>query len=125
MADKRAIGIDSVVFDHKLFYLELDEPNDIECEVETTATGTQVVWQREILTPYITLSSKQNGWLGHDTKTAIMSLYRQLDTTFTLYFDDGSTEDVRFAHEKQITFTPLNEGCDTYTAQINLAKVIL
>ncbi len=125
MAEKRAVSIGGVTFDFKLHYLELDEPNDIQSEASISESGVHIVWQNKIQTPYITLSSKDYGWVYQSTKDAILALYEALDTTYTLSFDDGSSETVRFAHERGINFTPHFEGCDTYTAQINLAKVIV
>ncbi len=124
MANKRAVSLGGVVFDYKLYVLQLDAPEDILSEVAITEAGVHAVWQNKVLTPYITLSSKQHGWLSQSVKDSIIALYEQLDTTFTLEYDDGSTDEVRFAHENGISFTPLNEGCNVFLGQINLAKVV-
>jgi len=125
MANKRAVSLGGITFDYKMYYKELDEPNNIQSEIELSESGVHLIWQSEILTPYITLESKTHGWLTQSTKDALFALYGQFESIYTLVFDDGSTEDVRFAHERGISFTPVVEGCDTFTAQINLAKVIL
>lgn len=125
MAQKKAIQLDSIVFDHSLFIEEEDAPNNIQSEVNLTESGVHVVWQSEIKTPYITLISKNHGWLKQSTKDAIMALYNQYESTFVVTYDDLSTDTVRFAHERGLSFTPIFEGSEHYTTQINLAKVIV
>jgi hypothetical protein len=124
MAQRRAVSIGSTVFDYKLYIIENDEPNNINTEVSTTEAQMHVIWQAEMLTPYITLTSKEHGWIKQATKDALISQYSLLETTFILSYDDGTTDNVRFAQEKGISFVPLSEGCDIYTTQINLAKVL-
>ena len=125
MAQKRAVSIGGVVFGHKMYMLELDEPSNIVSEVAISEAGTHIVWQSEILTPYITLESREQGWIEQAEKDLIMELYSQFEATFVLVFDDESEENVRFAHEKGIPFTPISEGSSIYTAQISLAVVLL
>lgn len=125
MAQKRAVSLGNTTFNRKLYVSELDEPNNIQSEVNITEAGIHVVWQNEILTPYITLVSREHGWLDQATKDSILADYGVLGTSFVLTYDDGSTDDVRFAHEKGISFTAVIEGCEPYTTQINLAKVIV
>ncbi len=125
MAQKRAVSIDAVTFDYKLYVSELNAPDNILSEVNISESGMHIVWQSEIQTPYITLVSKEHGWIYQDTKDALLAQYAQLGTTFLLTYDDASTDTVRFAHEKGIVFIPLYEGACIYTAEINLAVIIL
>ena len=124
MAQKRAISIGGTTFKYKLYVAELDAPNNIQSEVNISESGVHIIWQSEIQTPYITLLSKEHGWIEQDIKDAILAMYAQYESIFTVTYDDATTDEVRFAHERGISFTPHTEGCDIYTAQINLAVVI-
>ena len=125
--NKRAVSLGGIVFDYRLHYKEINSPEDIDAEVATSESGIHLVWEREIQTPYITLESLSNGWIRQNTKDALMAIRSQIGATFTLVFDDSSTETVRFAHERNngIIFTPHHDGCTDYNVQIFLAKVIL
>ena len=122
---KRAISIGSVIFDYTLHIAELNAPVNIKTEVNVSESGMHIVWQSDILTPYITLESQNHGWLSQDNKDEILSQYALLETTFVLTYSDETTDTVRFAHEKGIVFKPLFEGSNIYTAEINLALVII
>jgi len=124
MANKRAVSIGAVTFEHKLHVIELNKPNDVNAEVAITEAQMHVIWQAEMLTPYITLTSMQYGWLTQANKDTLRDQYSMLDTTFTLSYDDGTSDQVRFAQELGMSFTPLSEGCNIYTGEINLAKVL-
>lgn len=125
MAQKRAVSIGATSFTYKLYVSELDAPNNIQSEVSLSESGVHIIWQSEVLTPYITLVSKEHGWLTQTDKDAILVMYNLFESTFTLTYDDASTDAVRFAHERGIVFTPIIEGSDKYTVQINLAKVMI
>lgn len=124
MADARAKSLGLVTFDHTLHMQENLSPNSVMSEVMMSAGGAHIVYQAEIKTPYITLVSRKHGWLKEDTKNALIELYNQLNTTFTLTYSDDSTDLVRFAHEKGISFDPVSESSEYFFATINLAKVI-
>ena len=125
MANKRAVSLGGVVFDYKLFYLEIDEPNHIQTESELSESGVHLVWEAEIFSPYMTLSSKDNGWITQPIKEALILLYSQLQGIHTLVFDDSSSIRVRFAREKgSISFSPLSEGSEIYLTEIPLAVVV-
>ena len=120
---KRAKQLVAVVFDmNSLFIREEMSPGDIMCETVMSADGTHIVYVAKINTPYITLDSKQYGWVTEQQVDDIKAMWAQMGATFTLTYDDGSTDEVRMAHEKQLAFTPLYEGADKYTAVIPLSK---
>ena len=120
---KRAKQIGSVVFGMNTLFIQEEMSDDsIASEVYMSAAGTHIVYESEILTPYITLDSKQYGWITETQMAELVSMRRQIGTSFTLTYDDNSTELVRFAKEKKMTFTPLFEGSKKYTAVIPLAK---
>ena len=125
MAQKRVISIGSTTLNRSLYVEELDKPNNIQSEVNMSESGIHLVWQMEIQTPYITLVSKQSGWLDQETKDALMAQYALLETSFVLTYSDLSTDNVRFAHERGISFDAVIEGSEPYSVKINLAKVIV
>ena len=121
----RAKQLDTVVFGlNTLFIQEEMDDDSVLSEMNMSVAGTHIVYEAEIFTPYITLDSKQYGFLTEDQMVTLIGLRKQLDTTFTLTYDDDSTETVRFAKEKRMTFTPLFEGSCEYVAIIPLAKVL-
>lgn len=124
MAQKKVKKIGTIVLEYNLHIQELDAPDNILTEMNMSEGGTHIIWTKAILTPYITLYSGEHGWISQTNKDAIMALYNVLESTITITYTDNTTESVRFAHEKGISFNPTYEGSDDYTATINLAKVI-
>ena len=123
---KRAKQLDTVIFsENTLFILEEFEDGSVQAEATLSAGGIHIVYESEVLTPYITLDSKTYGWVDDIQVEALVAMWKQLDTTFTLTYDDDTTEVVRMAKEKKMVFTPTHEGSCKYTALIPLAKVIL
>lgn len=120
---RQAKQIDTIIFTYPLWVEEFETPNSVQGEVKMSASGNHIAYQAEIRTPYITLASMQSGWISEDDVIAITALYNTLDKAYLLTYDDDSTELVRFAHEKGITFTPLVEGSCEFYVTINLAKV--
>ena len=120
---KRAKQLGSVVFDmNTLFIQEEMDDDSVIGEAVMSAAGTHIVYEADILTPYITLDSQKYGWITEAQRLELVAMRKQLDTTFTLTYDDLSTETVRMAKEKNMIFTPLYEGSKKYTAIIPLAK---
>jgi hypothetical protein len=121
---KRAKQLGSVVFEYNTLFIREEFENDsILSEVYMSAARSHIVFEAEIATPYITLESHNNGWITEAQRAALVTMWKQLDTTFTLTYNDNSTETVRFAREKKMQFTPLYEGAKKYTAVIPLAKI--
>lgn len=106
-----------------LFVAEDDQPADIMSTMRMAADGSHVVFAQKIVTPYITLESRENGWIDDAQRLELLGMREQLGSTWELEYTDGTTETVRIAVEKQMSFTPLWEGCDHYTAVIPLAKI--
>ena len=122
---KRAKQLDTVIFGLNTLFIQEEMTDDsVMGESVMSADGTHIVYQAEIVTPYITLDSKQFGWILEDQRLELMAMRKQLGTEFTLTYDDDTTETVRHAHEKKMSFTPLYEGSKKYTAIIPLAKVL-
>ena len=65
-----------------------------------SAGGTHIAFESAIHTPYITLDSNQYGILTEAQRDTLMTMWNTLDTTYTLTYDDDTTETVRMAKEK-------------------------
>ena len=121
----RAKQLGSVVFDNPntLFIQEQYSSNSVEGSFYMSAEGTHIAFEAAIHTPYITLDSNQYGILTEAQRDTLMTMWNTLDTTYTLTYDDDTTETVRMAKEKSIAFSPLWEGSCEFRAVIPLAKV--
>ncbi len=121
---KRAKQLGSVVFENNTLFIQEEFNNDsVMGEMVMSAAGSHIVYEAEISTPYITLDSKEHGWLSEAQCDILIGMRQQLETTFTLTYDDATTDEVRIAKEKKMVFTPLFEGSCDYVAVIPLAKV--
>ena len=121
---KRAKQLGSVVFSlNTLFIQEEFTDGSVMGESLMSAGGTHIVYEAAINTPYITLDSKKHGWITEAQRVELVAMWNQLDTNFTLTYNDSTTDTVRMAREKKIVFIPLYEGSKKYTAVIPLAKV--
>ena len=121
---KRAKSIGTVTFEINSLFIKEEEENDsIVSEMFMSSDGTHIVFEAEIYTPYITLSSKSHGWINETQRLELVSMWKQLDTTFTLTYTDNTTETVRFAREKKMQLIPISEGAELYRGLIPLAKV--
>jgi len=119
----RAKQLGSVEFSlNSLFIQEEMSDASVMGEAVMSAAGTHIVYEAAIHTPYITLDSMKYGWITETQRLALVAMRKQLGTTFTLTYNDDSTETVRMAREKEMVFTPLYEGSQKYTAIIPLAK---
>lgn len=119
----RATSLGAVTFSiNTLFIREQHETSEVMGEMQMSVAGSHIVYEASIATPYITLDSKQHGVIDETQRAALMTMWNTLDTTYTLTYDDASTETVRMAREKKIVFTPLFEGSCQFTCVIPLAK---
>lgn len=120
----RAKSLSGIEFTHNtLFIQEEFEKDNIMSEMYMSAAGTHIVYEAPINTPYITLDSKEHGYILDDQKDLLEAMWVNIGTTYVLEFDDLSTINVRFAREKKMTFNPLFEGSKKYRAIIPLAKI--
>ena len=121
---KRAKQLGSVVFGLNTLFIQEEMSDDsVMGETVMSADGTHIVFEAEIFTPYITLDSKQFGWILEAQRLELVAMRKQLGAAFTLTYDDESTELVRMVKEKKMEFIPTFEGSKKYTAIIPLAKV--
>ena len=121
----RAKQLGAVVFGlNTLFINEEMTPDSVMGEVVMSAGGTHIVYEAAVQTPYITLNSKEFGWILEAQRLELMTMFNTLGATYTLTYDDDTTATVRMTKEKKPVFTPLYEGSKKYTAVIPLAKVL-
>lgn len=123
---KRASSLGSVTFNNPntLFIQEEFNNTEVLGSMNMSAAGTHIVYEAEIHTPYITLDSQEFGIVTEAQRATLMTMWETLETTYTLTYDDASTDTVRMAREKDIVFTPLWEGACEFKAIIPLAKVL-
>lgn len=121
----RAKQLGTVIFNNPntLFIQEQFNNGGVLGKMAMSASGTHIVNESAIYTPYITLDSKDYGIVTEAQRDTLMTMWETLDTTYTLTYDDDTTETVRMAREKKIVFTPLWEGACEFKAIIPLAKV--
>jgi len=120
----RATSLGAVTFDtNTLFIQEQYNSNNVMGEVAMSSAGTHIAYEATIHTPYITLDSKEHGIITEAQRAALETMWATLDTTYTLTYDDTTTQEVRMTHEKQLVFTPLFEGSCQFRAIIPLAAV--
>ena len=121
---KKVKQLGSIVFYKPLFIKEFSEPDNVVGEMVMSANGTHIAYSAPINTPYVTLQTLGNsGWLDEDNVSALKLLWVALDTTYTIIYDDDSTDIVRFAHEKKPSYLPISVGACYYNVTIPLAKV--
>lgn len=121
----RVKQLGTVIFEkNNIFVNESDKPDNVMAETRMSVAGTHIVYEAQIFTPYITLNSKQYSWITAEQKLILENMWYNLGTTYTLTYENDSTDTVRMAREKKLIFTPRHEGsCDFYTVTIPLAKV--
>ena len=122
MAHRRAVKLDAVVFDYPLYVKEYEEPDDFRADMKMSAAGTHVAYVSRIHTPYITLVSKESGWLDMATVNDLRVIFDAVDVVHTLTYEDGATEQVRVAHEKKPLFKELFECSNEFLVVLPLAK---
>jgi len=122
--DRTAVSLGGVPFDYPLFVKEYEDANfGREATKRRSAAGSDIVFVREMHTPTITLESRDDGWLLQDTVTQLKAKAETVGDELVLVYGDGSTEQVRFAYEGDILFTPLFDCSLEYKAVLTLVKI--
>ena len=120
---KKVKQIGDIVLHKPLFVKEFNEPNDMQGQMVMSTVGTHIVYTAPIITPYITLETKEgSGWLDEDNVTDLKALWIS-GLQYDIIYTDDTTDTVRFANEKQIVFTSISIGACYYNVIIPLAKV--
>ena len=118
----KATKLDTVVFEYPQEVLR-------ECHVmesrRKSAAGTDIVSMAMNYTPTITLSSAEDDWLSLQNITDIQALCGEIrDTPLTLFYDDGSSEEVLFDHTKPPTFNEIMTGTCFYYGTVTFSKYV-
>ena len=116
----KATQIDSIIFEYPQEVLR-------ECPVmeerKKSASGTDIIYAAMNHNPTITLSSAEDDWLSLQNISDIQDLCSVIHTTpLTIYYDDGTNEEVVFDHTKPPSFTEIMTGVCFYYGTINLSK---
>ena len=121
--DRTAVSLGGVTFDYPLFVKEYDSPTyDKMATMRMSAARTHIVYVADVVTPYITLESRDDGWMSQPVVDALKALISNIGAEYQLVYDDGTSDTVRVAHEARIQFTPLFDCSLEYTSTITLAK---
>lgn len=122
---KRVKQLGAIVFELNPMWINEELTDEsILAESILSAGGVHVVFEAEIKTPFITLESG-DGWITEAERVALVAMWKTLGSTYTLTYEDDTTEQVRLAREKKLVFTPISEGnCEYYTCTIPLAKIL-
>jgi len=123
----RAIKIGDIELENGLWIKEEFYPRHVQAKSFTTIGGGGVVFEsvkRNSLN-YITLDSKESGWIRKETLQKILFLSDDVGVEVDLIFDDGGSVRVRFAHEKGevIRAEAIYEGSKWYRVEISLCRV--
>ena len=123
MEKRRALSLDSVIFDHPLYVKEYETPDNFMAENRRSSAGTDIAYVARIHTPAITLISKKSGWLDVTTVDALRIIFNSIGVVHTLTYEDGTTEQVRVAHERKPVYTELFECSENFLVTLPLAKI--
>lgn len=124
---KRAISLGTVTFDRKLYYANEYESTGVSASSQRTIDGGVIVWEQANLDSVkdIILDSGTNYPISETNLQEVIALADgSLGQSYTLTFEDLSTETVRFKHEANpVEAEPLWEGACDFFVTIKLAKV--
>ena len=115
----KATQLGNVVFEYPQ---EVLAPCSIMSEKVKSADGVSIIWEARDNTPERTISSAPDDWLSLDNITALQQMCEQIDVAYTLHYEDGSSEEVRFDHTREMSFTEVLYGTCFYYGNIPLEK---
>ena len=120
---KRVNTIDGVVLDYPLFISsEFDVNNHIGTRsVAIDGSSVMFIQPRGALSKEVQIYSGDNGWVSEAVKEQLM--LKVDNEVIIVEFSDSSTETYYFDHTATpLSFTPLYEGAEWYSVQMNLLK---
>jgi len=93
--------IGNITLEYPLFIKEEFATRNVKAKTFETLGGGLIVYERvkRENANYITLISKDSGWVDKTTLKSIYTLGDALEVEITLYSTDGESYKVRFAHE--------------------------
>jgi len=95
----------------------------VKGEKRVSVAGTKIVYESLMLSPDITLASATDDWLSLNNIHDLSTMCGQINTTFTLIYEDDSTEEVVFDHSKAISFKEIKEGSCFFHGNVSLIKI--
>ena len=116
----KATQLGSVIFEYPQ---EVLRASSIMSEKVKSADGVTIAFEAWDYTPEIMISSAEDDWLSQQNVTELQTMFEQMGTTHTIYYENGTTEEVRFDHTKQISFTEILYGTCIYYGNIPLEKI--
>ena len=124
----KAVSLGGIIFDYPLFIKEEFKIKDVKGKAFNTLGGGLIVYEsvKRNNADYITLISKQSGWISKDTLEKLVTLLDDLDVEVDLIFDDNSSVKVRPALEKGEVIKVndlINENSGWYSVGIVLCRV--
>ncbi len=123
----RAVSLGGIKFDYPLFIKEEFSLKDVKGKAFNTLNGGIIVYEtpKRNNANYITLESKENGWIKKDTLKQIVTLLDDLGVEADLELIDGNTLKVRPALEKGdvIKVDGLYENSEWCRVEIALCRV--
>ena len=126
MMKRQVIEIAGVVLVDPLYVREYESPHHLISKKEVSGAGSDLVYVREIVTPEITLESKESGWVSQSDVDMIRALFYNYTNSFLIKYVDGTTEEVRAGTEREseLAFIPLFECSLDYRVVIPLSKIL-
>ncbi len=122
---KRAIQLGTVVFKpNSLFILEEFIPSNRPAKNYESAANTDIYFVATDVTPEITLLSKEYGVLTDQQRRTLLDMYEDTTQTYTLTYNDATTDIVRFRWSEPLVFTETYEGSCHYRVTLPLAKTL-
>jgi len=124
----RAVKLAGVIFDNPLFIKEEFELKDVKGKSFNTLNGGIIVYEsvKRNNANYITLNSKNSGWIRKETIEAIISVLDDLNVEVDLELESGEIIKVRPALEKAPVIKTedlINENSGWYNVTISLCRV--
>lgn len=124
----RAVSLGGILFDEPLWIKEEFNIKYVEGKSFKTINGGIIVYEtpKRNNADYITLISKDSGWIKKETLNKILTLLDDLDVETDLLLDDGNTIKVRPALEKGeviIAENLVNENSGWYNVTIKLCRI--
>ncbi|RLC81299.1 MAG: hypothetical protein DRI61_04155 [Chloroflexi bacterium] len=126
---KRVVRIGHVNLSNPLWVEESLKATKNTASAKRTVAGAMVIYEmsNRYSALYITLDSRNYGWLKTDDVNALIGLAdSSLGQQVEIEYRDGSTEMARFAYEQAngaVQATPLFDGANWYKVKIYMAKV--
>jgi len=123
----RAVNLGGIEFDNPLFIKEEFNLKDVKGKAFDTLNGGIIVYEsvKRTNANYVTLISKESGWIKKETLNDILTLLDDLDVEANLTMEDGSIIKVRPALEKGevIKIEELFENSEWCKVTISLCKI--